>query len=184
MLEREEENDMWLGLRPLSMLCLGLQGPRPPFPWSKLAQIVALWLLFSGLQLGKERFSRCSWPFALLYACQAVAALSLALLFSWRAGGAGAVRRRRREIDSKQPILQGNIDSSSPATAAAAGAGPTDGSVSVDLAAPSPKQGAAADAWTPRQLAIAFTVALCGGAVAGTLGIGGGMVLAPLLLGG
>jgi len=158
-----------------------LQAPRPPFPWGKLAQIAALWLLFSALQLSKERFSRCSWPFALLYTLQAAAALSLALLFARRAGG-GAAAGRQRELESKQPILRGNIDSSSSA-AAAAGARLADGSVSVNVAASSPKQGLAAATWTARQLAIAFNVALCGGAVAGTLGIGGGMVLAPLLLG-
>lgn len=144
--------------------CAGeaLPAPAARFPCAKAAQLVLLWLLFLGFLLLRARYPRCSWQHWAVFGGQAALALGLAAAFSWQAlrGGGPA-----GDADA-QPILAG-VPASCGGSAAASAASP---------APPLP-------VWTRRQLATALAVALVGGTVAGTVGVGGGMVLAPLLLG-
>lgn len=68
--------------------------PPPRLPRAQLGQLALLWLAFCGLQLGKESFSRCSWQFGLLFACQAALALSLTAFFSRQASAREQQRGR------------------------------------------------------------------------------------------
>ncbi|KAL4443802.1 hypothetical protein ABPG75_011539 [Micractinium tetrahymenae] len=143
------------------------QTPPVRFPWLRVLEILLLWALFFGFQIGKEHFPRCSWQAGLIFGSQAAVALALTALFSLR----------RRQTGEEQPILAaGALSSSSGDDARAA----------PDTAADAhtrPCQSAGAlPGWSCCQLAAASAVCLAGGCVAGTLGIGGGMIMGPLFL--
>ena len=191
--------------------CCALPRQAPPlrFPWSKAALVGALWLLFLAFQLSKERFARCSWQFAAVFGAQAAAALALSAGFGWAAVRAGRRAAGGTAPLDRQQLLDGAVPSSScggAATGGPAAGGPAapalpawtgrqlaiavavallggaaagkPGSVRAGLAAvvhascPEPAPAFSASTVFPARRAPA----------AGMLGIGGGMIVGPLLL--
>lgn len=108
------------------------------------------------LQIGKACFDRCSWQWSLLLATQAAMSLALPLVLWWRRYHAPAA-------------AEGGGSLSAPSDGAAEEA-VFDGAE-------------AAPDWSASKMLLAIAVSFFAGLLGGLLGIGGGTLMGPLLLG-
>ncbi|MEW5302944.1 MAG: hypothetical protein WDW36_005681 [Sanguina aurantia] len=124
-------------------------------PVGLIAKVVCSWLLFVGLQLGKSSVRSCSGTFWGLYVAQVVAML---LISAWVivAGRRAAVAARVRPEESE---------------------GEAGSEVAVCVGKPSFLSNCSA-----RQLTVYAVVTFMAGLTGGMLGLGGGMMMGPLLL--
>ncbi|KAL4438539.1 hypothetical protein ABPG77_000187 [Micractinium sp. CCAP 211/92] len=134
-------------------------GPLCPSPWPQARDLLALWAVLLGFQMGKRAFPHCTWQFAALYGGQAAAALAACAYFIWQ------IARAQEDCGCCGDGTQ------EPALAAATPEAALPGSAGAD-----------SSTWPPQRLASSAAVALAGGTVAGMLGIGGGMIVGPLML--
>lgn len=119
-----------------------------PPPWLHGLELLALWGLVLGFQLGKQAFDRCSWQFGALYGGQAAATLAASAFFIWQ-----VVREREHGCGCGE---HGAVPPpGAPQGGAARLYGPTGGDSS---------------SWEPQRLVSSAGVALAGGTVAGMLG--------------
>jgi uncharacterized membrane protein YfcA len=154
------------------------QWARPKLPWTQIAQVLVLWIIFAALQLGRSRHGRCTVPYASLYAIQIAVALAATLYFVQKAvqsaeeGEDGELQADDTEASNTVPLL------SSPSAEQQQNeqdqeegvqSGNSHGYVS-------------SSSLSKKRLTSAAGVAVGAGAVAGLIGMGGGFLLNPLLL--
>lgn len=164
------------------------QAAREPcaFPWRHGAELVLLWMVLLEFQVGKGHFGHCSWQFAALFGGQAATAVAASAYFIRQ-----AVYAAPQESASAELAAAAAASSSSVAPA-----GSSSGEGGPPAPAHQPPAGAAAHqgaltpcagmdtaAWGPECLAQSAGIALVGGSLAGLCGIGGGMIVGPLMLG-
>ncbi|KAK9822957.1 hypothetical protein WJX74_008876 [Apatococcus lobatus] len=125
------------------------------WPWTQAMELIALWAIFVSLQVLKAHASRCSITYALLYLAQAVIAICTSVLFIRQ-----AVEFYQHQLLSAAPAASTSCSS-----------------------VPAGMQTQVPTAWTLRSLWRAAAAAVAAGLIAGVLGVGGGMVMQPLLLG-
>lgn len=129
--------------------------PRMEVPWRQVALLCGFVASFYGLQIGKAFTRTCSWQWGALMGASALLCLALPLALCWRA-------RRQQQQQQSQPKQQQRVGG--------------DG-----CAAAEPEAGS--DAWSARMMGLALLITFAAGLLGGLLGIGGGMLVAPLLLG-
>lgn len=131
--------------------------PQRSTVWLSGLQLVAMWVGFLVLQFLKSRREQCSAAYGWLLAVQAAAALATTAFFIVSTSTDLGSRRSA----GREPLLGPRSGDSG-----AGGGGP-----------------AQLPLYSPRQLLRCAAVILVGSCIAGLLGIGGGMILGPLLLG-
>ena len=154
------------------------QWARPKLPWTQITQVIALWIVFAALNLGKSRHGRCTVPYAGLYLVQVVIALTATLFFVKQAvqtaaaeeeGGGGGSERGTDAVPSIAiPLLSSTEQQQQQHSQEE---GPDNGGN-----APS------SSSLSKLKLTSAAGFAVGAGAVAGLIGMGGGFLLNPLLL--
>jgi uncharacterized membrane protein YfcA len=152
---------------------------RPKLPWTQIIELIALWIIFAGLQLGKSRHGRCTLPYAGLYLTQVLVALTATVYFVKQAVkkeaiATGAFGEEEEEHEGGEnnsngvPLLSSNY-----AVAPSHEREERENSNNRENSSPSLSKG---------RLTSAAGIAVGAGALAGLIGMGGGFLLNPLLL--
>eukprot|EP00887_Chlorella_sp_A99_P003711 scaffold7.g3711.t1 len=131
-----------------------------PTAWMRAVQMAAMWAVLLAFQVGKHSAQPCTPAFAALYAGQVGAGLATSAYFIWQA--VGCREQQARDGGDRGCGRGGGPLLPLPLTA--------DGDASEGLA--TGPADAAAPGWQAAHLVSASSIALAGGVVAGTTGIG------------
>ncbi|KAL4527547.1 hypothetical protein Ndes2526B_g08768 [Nannochloris sp. 'desiccata'] len=177
--EAENGSDCALdsGGAPLARAISSLgQGARPKLPWTQIAQLVALWIVFAALDLGKSRHGRCTVPYAGLYLVQVAVALTATLYFVKRAVQTAAAAAEylggEEGTDAVPSIATPLLSSPEQQQQQRREEGAEDRG---NATSPS-------SSLSKLTLTSSAGIAVGAGALAGLIGMGGGFLLNPLLL--
>lgn len=138
------------------------------FPAGRFLALVALWLGFAALHMLKEQQEQCSWQYFAAFGGQLLFGVSSSLLFGWLCLLRASRQRSMPEAtgsshdDVRQPLLQ--PEDTAPAAHRS-------GMVKLTY-----------HQLTVLQLLLTLAVVAVAGSIAGLVGIGGGMMMGPLLL--
>lgn len=135
---------------------------RPLIPWLPFLSNWGIFAVFLGLQVGKSFFSNCSWETWTMFSIQIAFMVSASTYFIW-------FQEHPAPLKHSHHHLEGGSDE---------GALSDDGSdAQLSTSASDDNQ-----EWEPRRLALIWTMTLLLGALAGMVGLGGGVMMSPLLL--
>jgi len=138
---------------------------RPLIPWLPFLSNWGIFAVFLGLQVGKSFFSNCSWETWTMFSIQIAFMVSASTYFIW-------FQEHPAPLKHSHHQLEGASDE---------GALSDDGSDAV-LSTSTSASNDENQEWEPRRLALIWTMTLLLGALAGMVGLGGGVMMSPLLL--
>lgn len=141
---------------------------RPLIPWLPFLANWGIFAVFLGLQVGKSFFSNCSWETWTMFSIQIVFMVSASTYFIW-------FQEHPAPLKHSHHGLEGGSDE---------GIASDDGGGSQDdeLSSSESSEGEESQDWKPSRLALIWTMTLLLGVLAGMVGLGGGVMMSPLLL--
>jgi uncharacterized membrane protein YfcA len=145
---------------------------RPKLPWTQIAQVIALWIVFAALNLGKSRHGRCTLPYLLFYVLQVFVALAATIYFVQQ-----AIKATTSGTEEEDGVASNTV----PLLSSPRGAGERgeqQGGDEIENA----QDGASSHTLSKKNLSTAAGITVGAGVLAGLIGMGGGFLLGPLLL--
>ena len=139
---------------------------RPLIPWLPFLSNWGIFAVFLGLQVGKSFFSNCSWETWTMFSIQIVFMVSTSTYFIW-------FQEHPAPLKLSHHHLEGGSDEGAPSD---------DGSEARLSNSSTSSDDDENQEWEPRRLALIWTMTLLLGALAGMVGLGGGVMMSPLLL--
>ena len=148
---------------------------KPLIPWLPFLSNWGIFLVFLGLQVGKSFFSNCSWETWTMFAVQIVFMVCSSVYFIWFQEHPEPIKHSHHGLDGGSGSDVEDVCSS----------GASDGSDNEG----SDNEGSdneggdfGGQEWKPSRLALIWTMTLLLGCLAGMVGLGGGVMMSPLLL--
>jgi len=139
---------------------------KPLIPWNHFVEILFISAVFIGLQIGKSFFSRCGWQVWTMFGIQIAFMVACSAFFIWfhdhpvpikhshHKVTAGSPRKNTRDEDQEEEQQQQEEDDEEDED----------------------------EDWRPSKLAFIWVMTLILGVLSGTVGLGGGVLMTPLLL--
>lgn len=127
----------------------------PVIPWIYVVEIFSVAVAFLGLEVGKSFFSRCSWEFFTMLGAQVILTMVCSALFIWLQDHPVPIRNVHADHRSESEQEEGEEEEDIE-------------EVSVD--------------WDSLKLCLFWILMLVLGVISGTVGLGGGVMISPLLL--
>lgn len=148
---------------------------RPLIPWLPFLSNWGIFLVFLGLQVGKSFFSNCSWETWTMFAIQIVFMVSSSTYFIWFQDHPEPIKHSHHGLDGGSDVEDNeyNVNGSSVN-------GTSDDGCSTNGGSDAAEEGG--QDWKPTRLALIWTLTLLLGCLAGMVGLGGGVMMSPLLL--
>lgn len=132
---------------------------KPLIPWNHFLEILFISAAFLGLQIGKSFFSRCSWQVWTMFGIQIAFMVACSAFFIWCHEHPVPIKHSHHKVASDL-VMQGESSQQ-------------EGDVSDDEED---------EEWKPSKLALIWVLTLVLGVLSGTVGLGGGVLMTPLLL--
>lgn len=126
----------------------------PVIPWKYAAEILSIAAAFLGLEIGKSFFSRCSWEFYTMLGAQVILMVACSSAFIWFHDHPAPIQAHHHRVQHDGSNEQQHEE---------------DGNNEQSD-------------WKPWRLTIFWVLMLALGVLAGTIGLGGGVLISPVLL--
>ena len=133
---------------------------KPLIPWNHFLEILCISAAFLGLQIGKSFFSRCSWQVWTMFGIQIAFMVSCSAFFIWFHEHPVPIKHSHHKVTGGSPRQ-----------------GDTDNQQEED-----DDEEEEEEDWRPSKLATIWVLTLILGVLSGTVGLGGGVLMTPLLL--
>jgi len=148
---------------------------KPVIPWLPFLSNWGIFLVFLGLQVGKSFFSNCSWETWTMFAVQIVFMVCSSVYFIWFQEHPEPIKHSHHGLEGGsgsdvEDVCSSSASDGSDNEGSASEGGDNDGSDS------------GGQEWKPSRLALIWTMTLLLGCLAGMVGLGGGVMMSPLLL--
>ena len=153
---------------------------KPLIPWLPFLSNWGIFLVFLGLQVGKSFFSNCSWETWTMFAVQIVFMVCSSVYFIWFQEHPEPIKHSHHGLDGGSGSDVEDVCSSGASDGSDNEGSDNEGSDNEG----SDNEGgdSGGQEWKPSRLALIWTMTLLLGCLAGMVGLGGGVMMSPLLL--
>lgn len=148
---------------------------KPVIPWLPFLSNWGIFLVFLGLQVGKSFFSNCSWETWTMFAVQIVFMVCSSVYFIW-------FQEHPEPIKHSHHGLEGGSGSDVEDVCSSIASDGSDNEGSASEGGDNDGSDSGGQEWKPSRLALIWTMTLLLGCLAGMVGLGGGVMMSPLLL--
>lgn len=180
---------------------------KPLLPWTSLLEILSVFVVFLSLQIGKSFYGRCEWQFILMFCFQGLVVVGASVSFIWLKEHPVPVQRGHSRYpgraNSSQPVeyctslshrrTDGNSNGhaeDAPTSDTVENAPEIEASDESDIVNSHESTIEIIDeaipeipaSWNVWRLALVWVVTMTVGVISGTVGLGGGVLIAPLMI--
>lgn len=132
---------------------------KPLIPWNHFIEILFISAAFIGLQIGKSFFSRCAWQVWTMFGIQIAFMVACSAFFIWFHEHPVPIKHSHHKVTTAESPRKSNGDDEQ-----------------------QEEEEDDDEDWRPSKLALIWVLTLILGVLSGTVGLGGGVLMTPLLL--